>query len=506
MGKNLLILGFLTLFSVINAKPLQVWIMPNGASPKEKLETELKTFTKQTGIETEVVVLDWGEAWSRISTALETGKNLPAVLQLGTTWVPYFASKGHLLSLNKIELLKTKPNHFAKESFKSTHIDKDSTVYSLPWFVDVRVLLGNQRVLKECGITEKDIQTYNGFLNALKKIKDKNLMLDDGTPILAYAFPGKSDWNIPHNFAPWIWSEGGDFLKPNKDSYRSGLLDEKTLTGIAKYLNFVLDSLVDRSNLNLNTAQITQKFNNGEVAFILNTAEIIMQTRFASSDGGLQTAKIGNDGVLAFPVPEGSAGAVSFVGGSNLAIPAKFADKEKAIKILKFLTEDKNLDSYTKHIGFLPATQSLLKFWAEDSSYKQLVLSLETGKSYTNIPEWGEIETILTSTFSEIWALLEFEGLYSDAKIYEILKKQDININRVLNFKDGLSNLSYPEFQKIWNKALENSKSQNTQKLSEKKNATTNATERTPFNKFTIGLFIFMLIAGFAFAYSRKKK
>ncbi|MEE1068671.1 MAG: extracellular solute-binding protein, partial [Fibrobacteraceae bacterium] len=101
---------------------LCVWIMPNGASPKEKLETELQKFTDKTGIPTKVVVLDWGEAWNRISSALEQGKDLPAVLQVGTTWIPYFASKGYLLPLNPW-LSQINRERFIPVSFNTTHIE-----------------------------------------------------------------------------------------------------------------------------------------------------------------------------------------------------------------------------------------------------------------------------------------------------------------------------------------------------------------------------------------------
>ena len=87
--------------AVFAATPLTIWIMPNGASPQEKLEQLLEAFSKSTGIPTRVEVLDWGEAWNRISTMLETGKDAPDVLQLGTTWVPYFAARGELKPLNR---------------------------------------------------------------------------------------------------------------------------------------------------------------------------------------------------------------------------------------------------------------------------------------------------------------------------------------------------------------------------------------------------------------------
>ena len=70
-----------------SVQPLTVWIMPNGASPKEKLEQTLSQFTQQTGIPTQIQVLDWGDAWNKISTALESGEKAPDILQLGTTWL-----------------------------------------------------------------------------------------------------------------------------------------------------------------------------------------------------------------------------------------------------------------------------------------------------------------------------------------------------------------------------------------------------------------------------------
>ena len=65
----LIFIILLQVSSIMAMDTLSVWIMPNGASPKEKLEAQLENYTKQTGIATKIVVLDWGEAWNRISTA-----------------------------------------------------------------------------------------------------------------------------------------------------------------------------------------------------------------------------------------------------------------------------------------------------------------------------------------------------------------------------------------------------------------------------------------------------
>ncbi len=490
-------------------KPLSLWIMPNGASSKEMLEEKLQEFTKKTGVPTQVVVWDWGEAWNRISGSLEKNKDLPAVLQMGTTWIPHFASQNLLLNLEPW-IAEIQPERFVPVSFNTTRIEGNSNIYSVPWFVDVRALLANRRILRENNITAKDVETYDGFVAALKKINDAGMTLSDGTPIYGYAFPGKSDWNIPHNFAPWIWSAGGHFVRMENGKRFSAILEKETLEGIAHYLNFILNGSVKRESLRQNTVQITQRYNHGELAFVLNTAEIVMQTRFAGIEGGLQTSEIGNDGVMVLPVPKSKNGSISFVGGSNLAVPANYPDKENAVKLLLYLTSDSLLDAYTKQIGFLPPVQSILNSWTADSVYKTLVSCLQHGKSYPSIPEWGDIENILVTMFSDIWSIMEFEELYSEEKIFEILKSNDTKINQVLKY-DASSDSSraasknkvknFTEFQKVWKHVLQEGSSS-----SENSSSVETSTHSATSNRnLTIGLFVIVALAGFAFAYRRKR-
>jgi len=28
--------------------------------------------------------------------------------------------------------------------------------------------------------------------------------------------PGKNNWNVIHNFVPWIWADGGELLSPDR--------------------------------------------------------------------------------------------------------------------------------------------------------------------------------------------------------------------------------------------------------------------------------------------------
>lgn len=481
----------------IAADTLSIWIMPNGASPQERLEQQLEAFTQKTHIPTKVTVLDWGEAWNRISTMLETGNNAADVLQLGSTWVPYFAARGELKPLNAY-LDNIDSSRFVPVSWYTSHIDSDTIYYSIPWFIDIRPVLGNKRIMDKYGISPADIESYKGFSDAIRKVNQGKEFLEDGAKIHGYALPGKSDWNIPHNFAPWIWSYGGSFVKKDKNGkWCSNILSPRTLEGIAKYISFVIDSLVSTDALQANSAQIAQQFNNGELAFIVSTAEVVMQTRIHSSQGGLSNSRIGSDGVVVLPFPKGTAGSVSFIGGSNLAIPAK-STNENAAQLLLFLTEDKSLDDYTKQIGFLPPSKAVLESWAEDESYKNLVVQLETGKTYPALPEWGEIEQSLVSMFSAVWDHLELPVPYSEEKLYQIFKNYSDSINNQLGYTPT-NTMTFAEFQEIWDKTMGKAEKAEAQDESAKE-PEAKGVNPTPF------IFCIVLIISFLFSYTRKRK
>jgi len=76
---------------------LVLWIMPNGADPQGAIDAELADFMAQNPtitVTTEVV--GWGDAYSRIQTAVQGGEG-PCVTQLGTTWVPTFGTIGGMV-------------------------------------------------------------------------------------------------------------------------------------------------------------------------------------------------------------------------------------------------------------------------------------------------------------------------------------------------------------------------------------------------------------------------
>jgi hypothetical protein len=141
----------------------------------------------------------------------------------------------------------------------------------------------------------------------------------------------------------------------------------------------------------------------------------------------------------------------------------------------------------------------VLETWSEDSAYTEMVKALETGRTYTTIPEWGDIEQILVVMFSAVWDQLEIPALYSDEKLYNIFMEYTEQINKRLGYK-GTSVMTLAEFQALWKKILDTPN-----EADKPKEATTTDHIRNNL-RIAPWLFAILFVFGFASAYKRKRK
>jgi multiple sugar transport system substrate-binding protein len=442
------LLAFLAAFATASpavAKTVEIWIEPNGPNPRGILEEHLKLFKTETGIDTKVVVLEWGEAWNRLTTALDAGRG-PEVMQLGTTWVSHLAASGKLAALDGLTAA-IRPERFTYPAWTTTLVDGDAKPYAVPWFVDVRVLMGNLRWLTAQRVQVGDLASVDGFRRVLSGLREARPMRDGSATLYPFAFPGKRDWNLPHNFAPWIWSQGGDFIGKSQGRWSSRLLEKNTVIGIRRYVGFVVDGLANPACLKEDAAKVSERFAAGEQVFSIGPSEVIAQARVPEAQGGLQGTRIGADGILTFPIPAGPGGSVAFVGGSNLAIPKHKAKSEEAQKLLLFLIRPANLDKYTKQIGFLPPDKDVLRSWAADPLYRVVVEQAEYGRAYPNIPNWEKVESALVEMFSTVWALFDSAGGYRDEELFRTLVEFDGKIDGLFGTKKAAPRMTWSQFQ-----------------------------------------------------------
>lgn len=82
-----------------DAGKLTYWAVRMASSVgknEQILNRELATFTEQTGIEVDLEIMPWDSAYSRIMTAITSGRT-PDVVDIGNTWSATLQATGSLL-------------------------------------------------------------------------------------------------------------------------------------------------------------------------------------------------------------------------------------------------------------------------------------------------------------------------------------------------------------------------------------------------------------------------
>jgi multiple sugar transport system substrate-binding protein len=401
---------------------VNMWVMPNSLEPIGDIEKVLEQFHKDNPtILVKITSVDWGAAWTKITTAATSG-DVPDIVQMGSTWVGSISSMNALLDLSDRIAEIGGGATFVPVAWSTHGIAGSGQVTAIPWFVDARAMFYRKDVLSRAGLTVRDLDTWDSFERALKKIKKENIIID-GVEIAPLGIPGKNDWNVIHFLSPWIWGSGGEYLA--SDFRTATLNDNKVLKGVAFYTNLVRNELVPLEYLELNTAQVSSNFNNGACAIYFDGPyEVKSLTTPPGQGGAAGSLTSRNFGVA--PYPKGPAGRFTFVGGSNLAIFKKAKNKEEAWKVIKYLTSRQPQVDYAKLSGFLPARRDAFDdpYFTDDLNRRVFKEAVFYGKTYPCIPAWGLLEPVLTRRFGIMWDYVTgtAPGYFTEKGLLEQLK------------------------------------------------------------------------------------
>ncbi len=391
------------------AAEIVLWIMPNGADPQGAIDAELADFMAQNpNIKVTTEVVGWGDAYSRIQTAVQGGEG-PCVTQLGTTWVPTFGTMGGMVvyTADMVNTLGGEAN-FVPASWSTAVVE--GQVDAIPWFADVRAMAYRTDVLDKIGVTaEEAFKDVASFEATLQKVKDAHILNGSGVEIAPFINTGRNDWNVWQNASMWMWNYGGDIL--NADGTKAAFNSDAAVAGVAEYYGLYGKGLTSADTLELNSSQTDSRFGLEAAAFTYMTGPwIISNARNQTASGWPdETAKN-----LAFaPIPAGPGGQFTFVGGSNLGIMKTCKYQDAAFELVKFLTSKTSQIRYANAIGMLPATmdgQNDATF-TQDPLFSVFIAAAQKGKSAPAIPAWGQVENTINPAFQALWETVAADGV-----------------------------------------------------------------------------------------------
>jgi len=408
---------------------LTAWIMPNSPKPDKDFMELVKPYLDQNpNVKIKVTVLDWGSAWTKITTAATSGEG-PDLLQLGTTWVPAIAA------MNGIEDLTSKADQVGGEaaylpaSWATTKIDGKPEVYGVPWFVDARAMFYRTDAFAKAGVDPAAMfKDWDSFKEGLKKLNGVEI---NGEKMSAFGLSGKNDWNVAHNIFPWIWAAGGEVY--NEGNTESAFNSPEGLKGVMYYTGLANEGLVDKTSLEKNSAQVESDFSEGKSAIIVSGAYMVKNLLTPADQGGMGDKEAAKNFAVS-PLPAGPAGPSTFIGGSNLTVFKGSKHKDETWDVIKFLSSDEAQLNYSKITGNLPGKKSVIDSLGSDPNFAAFIEATKYGKSYPSIPQWGPTESALVKYFGNIWDVVAgVSGTYNEASVQEQLNAAAKEVNAILN-------------------------------------------------------------------------
>ncbi len=402
---------------------LSVWLMPNSADTVSDFLDITKPYTDQNPhVKINATVIDWGAAWTRLTSAATTG-SAPDISQLGSTWVAGIGSMGALVDLSD----KIDGDKFVDATKQFTGIRGRSEMYGMPWFTETRALFYRIDACEKAGVDPKtDFDTWDSFKNSLQKLNNIQI---DGKKLPALGMPGKNDWNVIHNFSFWIYGAGGEFV--SSDGLKATFSDDKSLEGINFYVELAVEGLMDHTSLENDTNHIESMYAAGEYCTSFMGPWVITVLKRNKADDGNDIIDKTGIGL----VPEGPEGRFAFAGGSVLSVFNSSKNIGEAVALLDYLSGLDAQLAYSEVTGNLPTTVEAYDDPAiSGDPYKSIFKEqMKYGKHYASIPGWAPAESIFQSGLSIVWDnAMGIGDVYSRERTKAIIEDVEEELNQLL--------------------------------------------------------------------------
>ena len=300
------------------------------------------------------------------------GGQLPDVLRSDIAWVPQFAALGVFSRLDgtmpNFDTLSraTYPGSLATAAWHGHY-------FGLPLDTNTRVQISNQQALASAGVTTPPATFADLRADAPKLAAKKISVFADG---------GLQGWNI----LPWIWSGGGQITDPG-------------LTRASGYLN---------SAQNVATIQmLVDLYKQGAIPNLLignkgavSTSDGLPKGKYATIlDGpwmtGVWSAQYASFKPVYSPVPAGSGGSVSVVGGEDIVLMSSSKQQAADEKFLAF-TQSPTWQLAMAKTGQMAVVSADAAQEATDSpGLAPFIKQLATARSRPAVPAEPKIDTVL---------------------------------------------------------------------------------------------------------------
>lgn len=377
---------------------LRVWL--NGTDTPEDARTYLKeTFEDQNpGSTLTIEEQAWTGLVDKLNTALPSSDS-PDIVEVGNTQAPAFTSVGAFTDLTDAY------EDLGGDDLLPGFVEVgtwDGQFFAAPYYSGSRIVFTRTDLLAAAGLEEPT--TLEEYVEAGKALHAANPELS------GIYMPGRDQYNV----LPYIWENGGEIAVQDDDgTWDAQFSSDESIAG--------LEMFQDVSE-NASIAPKDGDGTNPQVPFCANQVGMLSAPNWvrgsilapADSDTPGCPDVEANLGVIALPGLDGGAAQV-FAGGSNIAISAKSANQELALKALEIMLSDE-YQTILGENGLVPAKTSLASTLGDDAAAQASAAAAATAKLTPASPKWADVEAsqLMLDFFGAVAAGGDIEALAAE--------------------------------------------------------------------------------------------
>jgi N,N'-diacetylchitobiose transport system substrate-binding protein len=360
-------------------KTITVWLQSDAKAGWPAVVTQATSrFEKATGAK---VNLQW-QSWSNYTTKLDStfagSSGVPDVVELGNTQTASYIDAGAFTDLSgdksKFENSSTWLSGLAESG-----TSPDGKLQAIPYYAGSRVVIYRKDIWDAAGVTT--VPTTIDQLNAdLDKVKAANT---SDKNFSAFYMPGKY-WYAAMSL---VYGAGGKIAEQSGGKWKGTLDSKEAATGLTEWQKIATDYSVGGATLDESTQDAVMA--QGHVAAIAGNGWEV---------GAVTAPKTGNPSLTSklstFPFPGAAAGKYtpSFLGGSDLAVPAKAPNAGLGAEWIKYFTDNTSQTALAKFA--IPNTTSLLSVYEKQSQANQSTGEAAKNTWFVpNTPTWANVES-----------------------------------------------------------------------------------------------------------------
>jgi N,N'-diacetylchitobiose transport system substrate-binding protein len=356
---------------------LTVWLMTDaqGGAWADVVSAANRQFeSAHAGVKVDVQIQTWGDHLTKLDAALAGGR-APDVVELGNTETTKYMAAGALANITANR--RSFPNSRNWLRALTQSCTYQGRLFCVPYYAGARAVIYRKDHWRQAGLT-KAPASLDGFVAAGKRLM--RLKRNDSNYSALY-FPGKY-WYAAMSF---VYDYGGAIARFKNGRWVGTLDSSLALRGLRKWK--ATARALSRANRSGTEATQWTVFAQGRVgATISNGWEWGL---IVDPENGNPQLNLG-----AFPMPSHTKGKFmpTFLGGSDLAIPASSGNRALALDWIRTFTSTNNMRTLTSAAGVIPNTTSLASV---NRSKPQLAPFAQAAKAswfVPTAPNWANVE------------------------------------------------------------------------------------------------------------------